>query len=135
MPPKTPRARKKPRGKRIAPALGAWLQYLRGQTGLNQKEAAPEIGITLDALRRIERGENIGIELLLPFLAWLEDVLGAKDLDRHAELVSGLLTHLVETGMKLRPAKPKEGTPSQPAAIDERVRTKPTAAMPRRARR
>ncbi len=75
------RVAKKQRERRkvVAKALGGWLQYLRKCTPYTQEAAAEPIGITPDAVKRVEGGENVGIEFLLPYIGWLDEELSTGD--------------------------------------------------------
>ena len=95
------------RRKVVASALGGWLQYLRKLTPYTQDGAAEHVGITPEGIKRVERGENVGIEFLLPYLSWLEEELGATQPKRYQELKDGLFERLVETGAAMRRAEPK----------------------------
>jgi hypothetical protein len=107
----------------VARALGSWLQYLRKQTAFKQSAAAPLVGITTDGLKRTERGENVGIEFLLPILSWLDDELAVNHPRRHEEFRAGLFDRLVEAGSAMRQRQNVGGDPPQPlhrAAVGER---------------
>lgn len=107
----------------VAAALGLWLQYLRKQTGEKQLAAAQGCGLTLDAIRRVERGENVGAEILFPFLSWLDEELSVNAPSRHQELRDGLFERLIETGTAMRRAEPRGDQKPQPlprAAVGER---------------
>lgn len=87
---------------RVAPSLGQWLQYLRKHVTSKQLVAAAEAGISLDAVRRLERGENVSIGFLLPFLSWLDDELATAHPNRHQEFRAGLFDRLLEDGGRIR---------------------------------
>ena len=86
----------------VAKSLGAWLQYLREATDEKQQAAAALIPITVDAVRRVEAGQNVGLEFFLAFLAWLDNELGSKDPNRHKDFRDGLVEKLVEAGGQIR---------------------------------
>jgi transcriptional regulator with XRE-family HTH domain len=54
-----------------AETFGTWLKYLRQLTGLTQEQAAKDAQVSVDAVRRMERGRLIGSAHLLAWLAWL----------------------------------------------------------------
>lgn len=114
----------KPERRRVvARSLGAWIGYLRRQTKQKQAAVAETIGVSLDGVRRVERGENVGLELMLPFLSWLDGELAGQP-KRHVEFVEGLVRHLVEAGADMRTATSKEdlslSQPSPRAAAGEK---------------
>lgn len=58
---------------RPADSFGTWLKYLRQLTHLTQAEAASDAQVSLDAVKRMERGQLVGSAHFLAWLSWLQD--------------------------------------------------------------
>lgn len=71
-----------------AESFGTWLKYLRQLTDLTQDEAAKLANVSVDAVKRMERGKLVGSAHLLAWLAWLDTTAVNKndDEERNFEL-------------------------------------------------
>ncbi len=114
--------------KRPTPAkeMGLWLQSLRKRVEDRQQAVAETIGIKLDAVRRIERGELVGAQLLFPYLSWLAEQ--RPDLDE--ELDRDLLRWCLRVGARLRVGNAKEAgsLPKRQRRIRREEKARPRAA-------
>jgi hypothetical protein len=98
----------------LDPKFGLWLKHSRERAGIrNPKDVAAQAKVSLDSIRRMERGEVVGSAHLTAWLAWLnhyKDSDFRKIFDEWPDRLLGLGSRAADLGLASKP--PKSGSKS-----------------------